>query len=226
MFTSQFFGVDSILISNVIFYTDRKNAGEKYVYQSSELEQVIDSYKNTHDYTTLDQILRELFWICNAGRRPWSLEAEKTFLALALSGYDLLNYLRAGRKVSNETYDFINPLHMIFRLEWEAEHLEKMDNPINAEELNSICAIFYRLIHVYISVFDCWTSDFPEMVKLPETDGIKYLLETGDDSDFAVLLTAFAKTKDPRVKNILVDFSNDEEQSVKALAKRLLTMYP
>lgn len=229
MLKFQFFGVDPILVDKVVFYTER-NAGGKYVYQSSELAQLINGYKNTNDYIALDQILRELFWICNQGRRPWSLEAEQSFLALASVGYDLLAYLRSVRKISNETYAFINPLDMTLRLEYEAEHLQKVDDPADStadsKGLNNILAIFYRLIHVYISVFDCWVSDFPQMAKLPAIDSMKYLLETGNDSEFAVLLTAFAKTKDPIAKKILIDFSNDDEQEVKTLAKSLLAMYP
>jgi hypothetical protein len=221
----QFFGVDPILVDKVVFYTER-NAGGKYVYQSSELTQLINGYKNANDNVALDQILRELFWICNQGRRPWSLEAEQSFLALASAGYDLLAYLRSVGKISNETYAFINPLDMTLRLEYEAEHLRKVDDLTDSKGLKNILAIFYRLIHVYISVFDCWVSDFPQMAKLPAIDSMKYLLETGNDSEFAVLLTAFAKTKDPIAKNILIDFSNDDEQEVQSLAKSLLARYP
>lgn len=225
MLKFQFFGVEPIVIEKVIFYTER-NTGGKYVCQPSELAQVINGHKNTNNYAALDQILRELFWICNQGRRPWSLEAEQSFLALASVGYDLLTYLRAVGKVPNETYAFIDPLDMTLRFEHEAEHLQKIDSQVNSKGWDSISAIFYRLIRVYISVFDCWVSDFPQMAKLPAIDSMNYLLETGDDSDFAVLLTAFAKTKDPKAKQILIDFSSDDEQPVRALAERLLTMYP
>jgi hypothetical protein len=224
MLKAEFFGAEPILLDKIIFYTESEGMG-KYVYESAKLANVITGYEATNNYTALEQVLRELFWICNEGRRPWSLEAEQSFLALASAGYDLLNYLRAVGKISNDTYAFIDPLNITLRLEQEAEHLQEPNSQVDGDRWNSILAIFYRLIHIYISSFDCWVSDFSQIAKLPAIDTMKYLLETGNDSDFAILLTAFAKTKDLKAEQILIDFTDDDEEPVRALVEKLRATY-
>jgi hypothetical protein len=54
---------------------------------------------------------------------------------------------------------------------------------------------------------------------------MRYLLETGNDHNYVLLLTAFSKTGNVAVRPILVDFTVDEEPSVCALAERLLAAH-
>lgn len=223
MLKFQFFGYEPILIDKAIFYTER-NGGGKYVYEPAEVRQLINGYK-INDTEALDQILREIFWICDQGRRPWSLEAEQSFTDIASVGHDLLNYLRSVGAVHNETYEFIDPLKMALRLEREAEHLQEIDSRADAGRWGNTIKIFDQLIGIYISIFDYWSSDYPNNTKLPEINDMIYLLETGDDSDFEVLLTSFAKTRSPSVKQVLVEFSRDDEQHVANLAGKLFAMY-
>ena len=226
MFTFEFYGTTPILVDKIVFYTEHKGAG-KYVYESRELAHVIKGYQNTNNYAALEQLLRELFWICNQGRRPWSLEAEQSFLALASTGYELLNYLRAAGKVTNDIYAFIDPLNITVRLEQEAEHIHihMINSKVDNVRWEGTLAIFYRLTHIYISLFDCWVSDFPQLAKLPAIESMKYLLETGNDSDFTILVLAFAKTKDSRVKQLLIGFTHDDKEPVRVLAENLLATY-
>lgn len=221
----QFFGVAPILIGKVIHYAEGTKFGGIYTYDPSELARVIGSCKSADNCAQLDQIQIELFWICHQGRRPWSLEAEQSFLALASVGYGVLTHLRAVGRTSSQTYAFIDPLDCALRLEYTAEDLERADQQ-GGDRWSSILAIVSRLTSLYIAVFDCWASDFPQEVKLPTSDSLRYLLETGDDNDFAVLLTALAKTNDPTVKQLLFEFSGDDEQPVRTLAQNLLKSWP
>jgi len=212
----QFFGVEPIMINKVIHQTEGK-----FIYQPREMAQVINDYKNKHDYRSLEQIIRELFWISNQGRRPWPFESEQSFLVFVSEANKLLKCVRIDFKISDETYTFINPLAIALRLEREAQHLEE----INDEYWDNILEIFYQLISLYIIIFDYWVSDFPQKVKLPTTDTMKYLLETDNNSDYEALITAFAKTQESKVEQILIDFSSDDEQAVRSLSEILLARY-
>ena len=219
----QFLGVESILINKYIFYSERNSMG-KYVFDTTELCSVINEYKTSNDYTILNQITQEIFFICNQGRRPWSLEAENLFLALLPIGYKVLSFLRDKEKTTNELYAFLNPLEITSRLEHEIDHLERT---IKDEEIAklSILEILYQLIHIYLKIFDYWVIDFSQMVNLPDMQSMEYLLESRNDVEFTDLLTSFAKTKDPNVKKILISFTNDNEPQVSSLALKLLDMH-
>ena len=222
---SEFFGGDSIVIDKLVIYKERRTGGI-YVYEPSKLERVISGFKTRHDRASLERLVRELFWICNQGRRPWSLEAEHSFLGLVSVGYELLTYLRAVGKVPHETYAFIDPLDITLRLEREVEHLQKVRSHADSERWIGTSIVFDQLTHFYIAIFVHWVSDYPRVVTLPTIDNMKYLLETGNDREFAVLLTTFARTKDLNVKQLLIDFSRDDEPPVRVLAERLLAEFP
>lgn len=223
MFKSEFCGRESILLEKVVRFRERQGSGE-YVFETRELERVIVCYKNSNDRSGLEQIVRELFSICNQGRRPWTLEAEQAFLELSATGYHLLTYLRVTAKIPNETYAFIDPLSLAGRLGSEAARIEKFRDR-DRENWDWVLPVFYRQMSIFTKVFSCWASDHPQSAHLPSLDTMKCLLETEDDVEFAALLTAFSRTRSSQVRQFLLEFTEDDEESVRSLAGKLLSEY-
>jgi hypothetical protein len=204
------------LLSHIITVkTDRHTNQSEYVYQTSELAGIIAHYTQIHNFAALNAVLSEIFSVCNSGRRPWSYEAERTFLQLTITGCALLTFLRIENQLQSDMYRRIDPLRMATYL----------DNEVDRISDSSTAGILTHLIDIYLQIFICWTVDIPETVVLPDIEVLTTLLETQDDDTFAKLLTAFARTKDPRVHALLIDFSNDDEQEVITLAKHLLLQY-
>lgn len=198
----QFFGAESILINKSVCYLEGRGGG-RYVFDPVRLGEIISTYKQEQNYFALEQMIKEIFWICNQGRRPWSLDAEEAFLSLASIGYNLLSYLRPLHKVSFETYSFIDPLVMVLRLEHESEHIQSSSDN---QKWIGVLNIFYQLTKLYINIFDSWTKDYSHMVKIPTINDIKFLLEIGDDQEFGILLNALSLTRKLEMKGILTSF--------------------
>jgi len=220
MFKPEFFGLKPILHEESIYYRKVSNTNGIYIFNKDEVNLKIETIKN--EPPLVDQCVREIFWICDKGRRPWVLEAEKSFLSLVSLGCNLLDYLRGTTGVSTETYAFINPLDVVLRLEYEIQHIQSLTDITRWVE---ILNIFYQLIHKYIYVYDLWTLDLPQIAQLPPTNGILFLLETGDDNNFIQLLTAFARTKSEIIHGVLLDFLRDDEPEVRSIAAGLIKKY-
>jgi hypothetical protein len=215
---NSFYGAPPRLLGQHILYRESRSQG-RYDFDLPVLEKVIDEVKKTDDSSGLEQIVRELFSVCNQGRRPWSLNAERSFLVLARLGHDALCDLRLMTKVGDSTYASIDPLRAASRLASEAAHIDATDQE---GRWDAEVGIFDQLIHVYIAVYSNWTSDHPETAGVPHRDGIEQLLEGTSDMDFEIMLGALARTKNPVVEQVLESFTRDDEDAVRQVAKRLL----
>lgn len=229
MSDQQFFGAEAILINKTIFYIESRREGGRYTFKPDQLANAIADRLTSKDHAKSEQMIRELFWICSQGRRPWSSQAEQSFLSLASTGRELLVHLRSTGGISSGTYAFIDPLTMTLSLEREAENLKRRGYRNDNADENKIwtltLSVFDQLTHLYIDIFALWIEDSPQDVQLPPTDQMEYLLTIGDDSKFANLLSSFARTKNPRAIRLVADYSKAEGGWKRNLAAALLEKY-
>ena len=233
MYNKDFFYNESLRneLFNTIFEFKRLGKQDGYnVLKRDKIFELTDKYFQNNKLESIYCMVEILFWESGQGRRPWSMEAENSFVGITNFGTELFLKIKKRIEIPVDFYrsifEKLGSSYVFFARNDLEKRLE--NNNLCEEETTryeNYIACFDAILHKHSIIALNFIEDYPKEMLKYDTSIIIQLLEFVDDNEFEQLLTILSQTREPKAKEILEFYSLDDENKIKKISNYLLRNY-
>ena len=216
---------------NTIYDFERQGRQEGYyVLSRDKIVKLIDNYFHDNNLESIYCIVEILFWESGQGRRPWSIEAENSFVEETNFGTTLFRKLKERKEIPVDFYRSIfEKLGSSYILNSRNDLEKRLENnnlsEEEAERYENYIDCFERILQNHSIIALNYIKDYPEDMLNFDKCIIIELLEFVDDNEFEQLLTILSKTRELKAREILEFYSLDDEDKIRKISNYLLRNY-